>query len=106
MKRVEDSSSSPDDRLESLDKRLKEKQANHAEPPSGAAIAYRMGTELVAGVAVGTGFGYYLDKALGTLPIFLVVFLFVGAAAGVKMMMDTSNRYNDRLADESEPNEE
>ncbi len=86
-----DSSSDP---LEALEKRIKKAQHKPEIEPSGAHIAMRMGSEMVAGVLVGAGFGYFVDKFLGTLPIFLMIFLFIGAAAGVKMMMQTSARYN------------
>jgi ATP synthase protein I len=45
-------------------------------------LGFRIATELVAGVAVGTLIGYALDGWLGTKPWLMVVFLFLGAAAG------------------------
>jgi ATP synthase protein I len=45
--------------------------------------AFRLSTELVAGVFVGGLFGRLLDGWLGTLPLFLVVFLLLGIAAGL-----------------------
>ncbi len=44
--------------------------------------AFRLSTELVAGVFVGGLVGWLLDRWLGTLPLFLVVFLLLGIAAG------------------------
>jgi len=44
--------------------------------------AFKLSTELVAGVFVGGFFGWLLDSWLGTLPLFLVVFLLLGIAAG------------------------
>ncbi len=46
------------------------------------AKAMRASSELAAGVIVGGGIGYLLDQQLGTLPIFLIIFLMVGMAAG------------------------
>jgi len=43
----------------------------------------RISVELVATLAVGAGIGYMLDAWLGTAPLFMVVFLFLGGAAGV-----------------------
>ena len=43
--------------------------------------------ELVAGLGIGFGIGYGLDSLFGTLPIFLVIFIFLGFAAGVNTMM-------------------
>ncbi|MGA7326639.1 MAG: AtpZ/AtpI family protein [Rhodomicrobium sp.] len=44
--------------------------------------AFRLSTELVAGVFVGGFLGWLLDRLLGTLPLFLVIFLLLGIAAG------------------------
>jgi ATP synthase protein I len=46
------------------------------------AKAMRASSELAAGVIVGGGLGYLLDRQFGTLPIFLIIFLMVGMAAG------------------------
>lgn len=50
---------------------------------SGFGMAMRIGTELVAGLVVGVGIGYLLDRWLGTAPWFLVVFFFLGSGAGI-----------------------
>lgn len=42
----------------------------------------RASSELAAGVIVGGGIGYLLDRQFGTMPIFLLIFLMVGMAAG------------------------
>lgn len=47
------------------------------------ALAGRVTTELVAGVVVGTFLGWALDSWLGTTPTFMVVFFFIGSAAGM-----------------------
>ena len=54
---------------------------------SQAQLAWRMVIELVAGLGIGFGIGYGLDSLLGTIPVFLVLFTFLGLAAGVKTMM-------------------
>jgi len=52
-------------------------------PMSGLGMAFRIGTELVAALAVGVGIGLLLDHWLDTGPWFLVVCFFLGAAAGM-----------------------
>ena len=52
-------------------------------PTGGLALAGRVTTELVAGVVVGTFIGWALDKWLGTTPTLMVVFFFIGSAAGM-----------------------
>ncbi len=51
-------------------------------PASGLALAWRIVSELVAGVAVGAGLGWLLDRWLDTRPWLMVTFLFLGMAAG------------------------
>ena len=43
--------------------------------------------ELVAGLGIGFIIGYGLDTLLGTKPIFLVIFIFFGLAAGINTML-------------------
>ena len=47
----------------------------------------RLSSELVAGVLVGAGMGWLLDRWLGTSPWGLFVFLMLGFAAGVMNVM-------------------
>ncbi len=81
------------DRLKALEAKiakLKEPEAvkDHAEEHySQAQLAWRMVIELVAGLGIGFGIGYGLDTLFGTMPIFLVLFIFFGLAAGVLTMM-------------------
>lgn len=49
--------------------------------------AWRMVIELVAGLGIGFGIGYGLDTLFGTMPIFLVLFIFFGLAAGILTMV-------------------
>ena len=50
---------------------------------SGYARGFRLSSELVAGVVVGAGIGWALDRLLGISPWGLIVFLLLGFAAGV-----------------------
>jgi len=45
-------------------------------------LAVRVLTEFVAAVIVGAVIGWGIDRATGTSPAFLAVFLLLGAAAG------------------------
>ena len=55
-----------------------------------AHIAWRMVTEIVAGILMGCGVGYGLDYLLGTKPFLMILFIFIGFAAGIKVMMRTA----------------
>ena len=54
---------------------------------SQAHAGWRMVTELVVGLLIGFCIGYGLDSLFGTVPIFLVLFVLLGFAAGVKTML-------------------
>ena len=45
--------------------------------------AFRLGTELVAAVVIGTIIGFILDNWFGTKPWFIILFFFVGVVAGI-----------------------
>lgn len=55
-------------------------------------IAFRLSTELVAGVFVGGAIGLLLDKWLGTGPLFLLIFFFLGMAAGILNVFRTARQ--------------
>lgn len=81
---------------EDLARKIKEAKAHHGGDPkmtnplgSGdggagktAGQALRAATDLVAAVAVGGTLGYFLDRWLGSKPWLMIVFLFLGFAAG------------------------
>ena len=50
-------------------------------------MAWTMVIELVAGLVIGFGMGYGLDALFGTTPWLMIVFVFLGLAAGIKTMM-------------------
>ncbi|MGB7262629.1 MAG: AtpZ/AtpI family protein [Albidovulum sp.] len=83
-------------RLKALEERLAEIKKASAPAPrvdehySAASQGWRMVIELVAGLGIGFGIGYGLDWVFGTLPIFLVLFIFLGFIAGVKTMLRTA----------------
>ncbi len=43
----------------------------------------KLSTEFVAGVVVGAGLGWLIDRGLGTSPWGLIIFLLLGFCAGV-----------------------
>ena len=80
--------------LDDLDVRLRKAQAERKPPTgdgitgpggsmSGFGMAMRIGVELIAALIVGVGIGLLLDCWLETAPLFLVVFFFLGAGAGI-----------------------
>ena len=54
--------------------------------------AFKLGTELVAAVAVGTIIGFILDTWFDTKPWLIIIFFFLGTAAGILNVIRTANR--------------
>ena len=54
--------------------------------------AFKLGTELVAAVAVGTIIGFILDSWFDTKPWLIIIFFFIGAAAGMLNVIRAANR--------------
>jgi ATP synthase protein I len=54
--------------------------------------AFKLGTELVAAVAVGTIIGFILDSWFDTKPWLIIIFFFLGAVAGILNVIRTANR--------------
>ena len=52
-------------------------------PPSSIGTAFKLSTELVSAVAVGTIIGFILDNTFGTKPWLILIFFFVGVIAGI-----------------------
>lgn len=93
-------------RLKNLGDRIASAKPAHAKPRSAAqgkytqsSLAWRMVTELVAGMLLGLAIGYGLDSLFGTLPVFLMVFALLGFAAGVRTMMRTADEVKNRRAE-------
>tara|TARA_B100001939_G_scaffold334637_1_gene335807 strand:- start:590 stop:865 length:276 start_codon:yes stop_codon:yes gene_type:complete len=51
--------------------------------PSPIGTAFKLSTELVSAVVVGTIIGFILDKTFGTKPWLILIFFFVGVIAGI-----------------------
>ena len=54
--------------------------------------AFRLGTELVAAVVVGTIIGFILDNWFDTKPWLIIIFFFLGAAAGMLNVIRAANK--------------
>ncbi len=54
--------------------------------------AFKLGTELVAAVAVGTIIGFILDSWFDTKPWLIVIFFFLGAVAGMLNVIRAANK--------------
>ncbi|MGD1885115.1 MAG: AtpZ/AtpI family protein [Paracoccaceae bacterium] len=65
---------------------------------SQAQLAWRMVIELVAGLGIGFGMGYGLDALFGTSPWLMIIFVFLGFAAGIQTMMRSAKEVQEKQA--------
>ena len=70
-------------RLEIAKKKAFNKKNEENLNPSPIGSAFKLSTELVSAVAVGTIIGFIFDKTFGTKPWFILIFFFVGVVAGI-----------------------
>ena len=61
----------------------KDKKSEKENKGSSMGSAFKMSTELVSAVAVGTIIGFILDNWFGTKPWLIIIFFFIGSAAGM-----------------------
>ena len=52
-------------------------------PNEGVGQAMRVGAELLSGLIVGAGIGWFLDGWMETRPLFMIIFFILGAGAGI-----------------------
>ncbi len=91
-----------EDRLAAA-RKAQEPKPRADEHYSMANQAWRMVIELVAGLLIGFGIGFGLDSLFGTLPIFMVLFVMLGLAAGVKTMLRSAQEIQEKqLAEQAE----
>ena len=80
-------------RLEIAKSKIKKQvQSDREKRGSFMGSAFKLGTELVAAVAVGTIIGFILDTWFDTKPWLMIIFFFLGAAAGLLNVIRTANR--------------
>jgi ATP synthase protein I len=58
--------------------------------------AFKLGTELVSAVLVGTIIGFILDTWFGTKPWLIIVFFFLGSAAGILNVIKAAKRMQEK----------
>jgi len=68
------------------------KSSKNDESTSSMGTAFKMSTELVSAVAVGTIIGFILDNWFGTKPWLILIFFFVGAIAGIMNVVKSAKR--------------
>jgi len=81
-------------RLKIAKSKLQNQNSDKADKKKGVFIgnAFKLGTELVAAVVVGTIIGFILDNWFGTKPVLIIVFFLFGAAAGIMNVFKAAKR--------------
>ena len=75
------------------EKKIKARKASkNEESPSGIGVAFKMSTELVSAVVVGTIIGFFLDNLFGTKPWLILIFFFVGVIAGITNVVKSAKK--------------
>ena len=68
------------------------KSTKNEESSSSMGAAFKMSTELVSAVVVGTIIGFILDNWFGTKPWLILIFFFVGVVAGIMNVVKSAKR--------------
>ena len=74
----------------------KQSQSDGEKRGSFMGSAFKLGTELVASVAVGTIIGFILDSWFDTKPWLIIIFFFIGSAAGMLNVIKVAKRMQKR----------
>lgn len=65
-----------------------------AQAGRAMSLGFRAITELMVGLGVGAAIGWGFDWLIGTKPLLMIIFLFLGMAAGVWNVMRLANSMN------------
>ena len=87
-------------RLAELQERLQKargprKVCQEETSQSKMGVAFRLVSDLLAGVIVGGGIGWALDRFFGTSPLLLIVMFLLGVAAGMRIVIRTARQMNE-----------
>ena len=80
-------------RLEIAKKKISKNNLNtKKDNPSAIGNAFKLSTELVSAVVVGTIIGFILDKTFDTKPWLILIFFFVGVVAGITNVIKSAKK--------------
>ena len=69
---------------------------NNNENTSFMGSAFKLGTELVSAVVVGTIIGFILDSWFDTKPWLIIIFFFLGSIAGILNVIKTAKKMQEK----------
>jgi ATP synthase protein I len=74
----------------------KQVQSDSEKRGSFMGSAFKLGTELVAAVVVGTIIGFILDNWFDTKPWLIILFFFLGSIAGILNVIKVAKRMQEK----------
>ena len=84
-------------RLEIAKKKISKRSGFSKDASSSKlGIAFKMSTEMVAAVVVGTIIGFILDNWFGTKPWLILIFFFIGVAAGILNVVKSAKKMQNK----------
>jgi ATP synthase protein I len=85
-------------RLKIAKKKLETTAKNSSITGNGSFMgsAFKLGTELVSAVAVGTIIGFILDSWFDTKPWLMIIFFFLGSAAGILNVIKSAKKMQEK----------
>ena len=108
----DDRDSDSDNQLDDLDARLKNAKQGLTPDQEGGfseASAYskamRFLSDMIAGLIIGLAIGIGLDTYLDTKPLFLIIFLFIGVAAGIMNVIRNAKHMNSDVTQGKDDND-
>ena len=86
-------------RLEIAKKKIKKNRIKKNTDTNAASLgkALKISTELVASVVVGATLGYILDSWFDTKPLLMIIFFFIGVAAGILNVFRSAKKMHRNL---------
>ena len=73
-------------------KYLRKNKLDKEGKSSSIGTAFKLSTELVSAVAVGTIIWFILDKTFGTKPWLIIIFFFIGVVAGITNVIRSAKK--------------
>ena len=85
-------------RLKIAKKKLKNSSKNVENNGNSSSMgtAFKLSTDLVAHVAVGTIIGFILDSSFDTKPWLIIIFYFLGSIAGILNVIKTAKQMQEK----------
>jgi len=85
-------------RLEIAKKKIKKNQIkNNGSNVTSIGTAFKISTELVAAVVVGSTIGFILDNWFGTKPLLIICFFIVGVVSGIINVIRSAKKMQKNL---------